>query len=387
MMKYEEISKGRQEMKIIRAVHGTVMSHAGADRIPAAVESARKMGLKFQHYGWPGITRTKEGDILVSASERILHVDPFGRSVVVRSSDGGHSWSEPVIVFDSDADDRDSQLLTLKDGTVVCSWFSCIDEDWKWKKPSENIKPDTLSALPRGWLRRSHDGGRTWEKEVYPTIVGQHAGPSLLSNGDMLQCGPAAGPDGKRLVATRSTDGGLSWSIIGEIPCEKILNKETGITHARFNESHALEIAPGKIICVFRPRIYIARSNDGGITWTQPEDIGVYGYPSYLLRLSAGPILCVFSDRRQPKQAIRGVLSYDDGKTWDIKNILTLREFEQVTDMGYPVAVELNPGEIFCVYYSVPIVDKTPDYQYKTPDYEHYDPKQTGILSTRMWLK
>lgn len=400
-------------MKIIKTVHGTVMSHAGADRIPAATESARKMGLKFQHYGWPGITKTKEGDILVSASERILHIDPFGRAVVARSSDGGHTWSEPATVFDSETDDRDSQLLTLKDGTVACSWFSskawfdrnvCNLPEYReelkkkpdtpglkrrvaafedWKKLSDNIKPDTLQALAGGWLRRSPDGGRTWEKEVYATIVGQHAGPSLLSNGDMIQCGPvSAGPNRRRLVAAKSPDGGLTWSVTGEIPCSMIKNENTGFLQTQFDESHTLEVAPGRIICAFRSNlpgnVYIARSDDDGKNWTVPEDIGFYGYPPYLLRLSTGPILCLGGDRRAP-QAIRGVLSYDDGKTWDDKNILTLREFAKVTDMGYPVAVEVNPGEIFCAYYSVPVVDQTPDY-------ERYDPNQAGILFTRFWL-
>jgi len=378
-------------LRIAKKEHGVVMSHPGADRIPAAAASVKQWGSRCQHYGWPGITRTLEGDILVSASERIRHVDPFGRTVVARSDDGGHTWGEPQVVFDSVTDDRDHALNTLPDGTVVSTWFS--SQAWTntsasywlpaWQEIRDRLTADTLHALSRGWLRRSHDGGRTWEESVYPTLVGQHAGPSVLANGDMIYCGRLAGPKGPQLVATRSGDGGLTWAVVGEIPCATFTREDGGGCHTLFNENHALEIGPGRILCAFRaarePRnVHIARTTDGGRTWTAPEDIGVYGFPSHLLRLAAGPILCVFGDRRGP-WAIRAVLSYDDGMTWDADNVLTLWESPVVVDMGYPVALEINAGEVLCAFYSVPVPDMTPDYG-------TYDVRNTGILSTRIWL-
>ena len=376
-------------MKVVKVEHGTVMSSAGASRIPAAAGSVEALGIRYQHYGWPGISRTTVGDILVSASERITHVDPFGRVVVCRSTDGGHSWDEPQVVFDSATDDRDAALCTLPDGTVVASWFS--SRSWardhylkpEWEELKESVTPSTLRALSRGWLRRSHDGGSTWEDEVYPTIVGQHAGPTALANGDLIYCGPAAGPEGRRLVATRSTDGGLTWSVVGEIACARQVDEKTGDVHLAFNESHALEIAPDRILCAFRTNtenrnVHLARTEDGGQTWSGPEDIGVYGFPSFQVRLAAGPILCLFGDRRGP-WAVRGVLSYDDGDTWDVGTVLTFWESPNRMDMGYPGAIEVSPGEVLCVFYSVPVPGTTPDY-------ETLDPRQTGILSARMWL-
>lgn len=374
---------------IRKSKHGVVMSCPAADRIPAAVESSRKMGMKCQHYGWPGITRTLDGDVLVSASERIRHVDPFGRTVTARSTDDGHTWGEPQVIFDSVTDDRDCAVNTLPDGTIVATWFT--SQAWigtycwlpEWEEIRKRLTPDTLHALSHGWLRRSHDNGRTWEDAVYPTIVGQHAGPSVLSNGDMIYCGPAPASDGRRLAATRSADGGLTWTIVGEIPCRRLKNEKTGKLHPELNESHALEIAPDHILCVFRAEgdnrnVRITRTTDGGRTWAEPQDMGVYGFPSYLIRLAAGPILCVFGDRREPR-AVRAVLSYDDGATWDTTNVLTIREFPHVTDMGYPVALEVNPGEVLCVYYSVPVPDTTGGF-------DTLDPNDTGILSTRVWL-
>jgi len=377
-----------QPLSITESEHGIVMSHPGADRIPEAVAYARRLGMRSQHYGWPGVTRTLEGDILVSASERVQHVDPYGREVIARSTDGGRTWGEPQVIFDSISDDRDHALNTLPDGTIVSTWFTSMA--WahpdrlqpEWRDKLAALNPDTLQALSRGWLRRSHDGGRTWEEKVYPTIVGQHAGPNVMSNGDLVYCGPYRDESGPSLVATKSTDGGRAWAITGEIPCPTVRNDRTGDLSTLLNESHALEIEPEHILCVFRGssgryNIRFTRSYDGGRTWSEPEEIGVHGYPSYLVRLQAGPILCVFGDRRPPR-AIRGLLSYDEGVSWDSARVLTIREFAYKADMGYPVALECAPNEILCVYYSVP----GPECE----GYESLDPREAGILSTRFRL-
>ena len=308
-----------RQLKIVKRELGVVMSHTPPDRIPAGVESARKLNMRWQHYGWPGITRTLDGDILVSASERIRHVDPFGREAISRSTDGGH----------------------------------------------------------------------TWEDRVYPTIVGQHAGPSVLSDGRLIYCGPISGEADARLAATMSDDGGKTWRIIGEIPCHAAVHPTTGRVWPSLNESHALETEPDHILCVFRAggdpyNVYFTRSEDGGRTWTEPEDSGVYGHPSYLIRLEAGPILCVFGDRAggdgTRPQAIRAMLSYDDGRTWDTANILAVREFPYRADMGYPVALEVSANEVLCAYYSMP------DPGHTGQAYEALSDVDGGILSTRIWL-
>ena len=384
-----------RQLEIVKREHGVVMSHTPPDRIAAGVESARKLNMRWQHYGWPGITRTLDGDVLVSASERIRHVDPFGREVISRSTDGGHTWGEPQVIFDSVTDDRDSAVNTLPDGTIICTWFSSmawIRASYKlaeWEEIEKRLGGDTLRALARGWLRRSQDGGHTWEDRVYPTIVGQHAGPSVLSDGRLIYCGPISGEADARLAATMSDDGGKTWRIIGEIPCHAAVHPTTGRVWPSLNESHALETEPDHILCVFRAggdpyNVYFTRSEDGGRTWTEPEDSGVYGHPSYLIRLEAGPILCVFGDRAggdgTRPQAIRAMLSYDDGRTWDTANILAVREFPYRADMGYPVALEVSANEVLCAYYSMP------DPGHTGQAYEAIADVDGGILSTRIWL-
>ncbi|MCA1810168.1 MAG: sialidase family protein [Kiritimatiellia bacterium] len=406
--------------------HGVVIPCGEEQRIPAAAAWAQSKGLRGMHYGWPGLTRTRAGDLLVGASERHVHIDPFGREVVVRSTDNGRTWSAPEVIFDSLTDDRDIALNTLPDGTVVATWFSsaawasdeAVQKHPEWKPMRESLNTDTLRALARGWLRRSHDGGRTWEERIYPTLVGQHAGPSPLANGDLIYLGPYRSPhpefndrnnqgQGKTvLAATRSSDGGCSWELIGAVPGAFKTDPATGKVATILNENHVLELEPGRLLAAFRiqpdacaeaggpsdPRfqacpwlagktLHFAHSEDGGRRWSAPEDSGVFGFPPYLLRLRSGPILCVFADRVVPR-TIRCMLSYDHGRSWDRSNVHILRQFDDFShfapDMGYPVAVETESGEVLCIYYAIPKHDQT--------GYAELDMNAWGILSTRFKL-
>lgn len=380
------------------ARHAVVIPAGSPDRIPEAAETVRRAGIRLLYHGWPGMTRATDGTILVSASEGVLHVDPFRREVLVRSADNGNTWTDPEVFFDSITDDRDIALNCLSDGTIVATWFG--SDMWtrpppftymrpEWESLRAQAKPDTLRALARGWLRRSTDGGRTWERLIHPTLVGQHAGPTVLQNGHLLYCGPYAVEDGSKMVATLSKDGGLTWSIISELPVPRYYDEVTQGHWSVLNENHVLETTSGHLLMACRGtpghtsnNIHILRSANGGHTWSDPQDLGLLGHPPYLLRLRSGAILCVYSRRStgSTPKSICGVLSYDDGMTWDREHLLTIRECPstEASDMGYPVAIETTPGEVFCIYYCVP----SP----QSPSYAKIDTTQWGILSTRFQL-
>lgn len=97
--------------------------------------------------------------------------------------------------------------------------------------------------------------------------------------------------------------------------------------------------------------LYQAQSSDGGKTWSEPVNTGIWGHPAYLLQLDSGAVLMVYGHRRPP-YSVRAILSYDQCRTWDISTMKTLRNFDQDhMDMGYPVAVQLDDGNILCTYY------------------------------------
>ena len=50
-----------------------------------------------RYIGWPTVARTAAGELLVVFSgDRQAHVCPFGKTQLVRSADGGRTWSAPA---------------------------------------------------------------------------------------------------------------------------------------------------------------------------------------------------------------------------------------------------------------------------------------------------
>ena len=73
------------------------------------------------------------------------------------------------------------------------------------------------------------------------------------------------------------------------------------------------------------------------------------GSPSNLLHLKSGNILCVFRHAGYPS-GFRGVLSRDQGQTWDVDNQIIIRDDTLPGLVGYPSSVQLDDGTIFTLY-------------------------------------
>lgn len=332
-----------------------------------------------QMYGWPGITRAANGDIIVAASERKSHMCPYGREVIIRSKDNGGSWSLPQEVYNSELDDRDANIITLKDGTLVLSWFtSTAFEHYSWKERAARVTEQMRRELMGTWMLKSHDHGENWDAKPLRIPVGMHISPTQLSDGSLLSIGwEGLFQDGaqKTLCCYQSNDLGESWNKTFTFDCPQ----KDGLPV--LNENHVLEIAPGKLIAMFRKCgdfLYQASSSDYGKNWTTPQQTEIWGYPPHLIKLGDGRILCVYGHRRNP-YSIRGVISADNGQTWDIDNIFTIYEWKDELDMGYPVSLEVAPGEILTVFYC----NRRDEVSTNTPEPWKTSNAQDGILSVR----
>lgn len=321
-----------------------------------------------QMYGWPGITMTNKGDILVIASERKFHNDPYGRIVVARSKDKGNTWSGLEEIYNSLLDDRDGSLLATHDNIVIASWFTeaSFCEMEKWSDRSEIINKEIKDKITGSWMLLSEDEGYTWEDTPrrMPDGGANHIGPYLLPDNKLGCFGYELADDTLAMYFYESSDKGLSWERKGQImdtgstekrksPCWRLGNYQP-VHRPIVNERSLLALDSQRYITMFRSfdgYLRVTSTYDGGNSWNNLEKLPVFGGPAHLLKLKDGSILCSFSYRKEP-YSILGIISRDGGTTWANENIFTIYSWDDKPDMGYPVSVETSPGEILTVFYS-----------------------------------
>jgi sialidase-1 len=323
-------------------------------------------------HGWPTVARRANGELLLAYSGgREAHVCPFGRVELMRSRDGGESWTWPQVLIDSPIDDRDAGVLETRRGTLLVTTFTSLDY-----KPilarAENIPLGETGAWTEARLRRwraahhradaggrraaitmrecvvrSEDNGVTWS-ERYSSLVNSPHGPIELADGRLLYAGKELRPGRDRVGVCQSRDDGRTWEWLAEIPARE------GDDPDMYHELHAVETADGRLVCQIRNHneanqreTLQCESSDGGESWSEPRAIGVWGLPSHLLRLRDDRLLMSYGYRRDPR-GNRARVSVDHGRSWSESIVLS---DDGVDDLGYPSTVELDDGTLLTVWY------------------------------------
>ncbi|HVM49342.1 MAG TPA: sialidase family protein [Candidatus Acidoferrum sp.] len=312
--------------------------------------------------GWESPVRLKNGDWLVGFNAGYWHasaptplhypektlqayikmglpagiVAPTGgRAMLIRSTDQGKTWSKPVTLIDTPADDRHPAFLELRDGTLVCSFFTYMGqpEGDMWKDPA-------METHVR--LIRSFDGGRTWEKRpsLLPSpFVGEETdGPLvLLKDGSALIAvdgRPRSGPP-DQAAFLRSTHRGRSWKLLGTVRASHDLQEVT-----------VAELPDGQWVMMARPEGDIAWSRDQGRTWTEPVSFGMRMFAPSLYVLRDGTLVCLHGS--YTRGGLRVIFSRDGGHTW----MAAGKDYGFLVDQsyGYGKAMELPDGSLFITY-------------------------------------
>ena len=259
-----------------------------------------------------------------------------GRAEIIRSIDGGKTWSRPGVLLDSPWDDRAPNFCELKDGTILCSLFT-------YPGPTAtDLARDPARTTLTGIIR-SFDGGRTWEKEPkrlpVPFTGDATDGPIIeLKDGSALICvyGKAVGAPHEMVAFCRSTDRGATWELLSTLS-----------TDHEMSETAVAQLPDGRLVIVARPEGDVAWSPDGGRAWTKPAPLGVRLFEPRLVPLRDGTLLCLHGS--YGAGGLRAMLSRDGGRTWLCPN----------TKWGFPVdpsvygycqAVELSDGSVWAVY-------------------------------------
>ena len=331
-------------------------------------------------YGWPTIATGKDDELVVVASAREDHVDPFGRVALFRSRDLGETWTWPQIILDGPADDRDSGILITQKGTFLVTTFTEIGyyhmiaaqqerlrkgvdpapgefaitgtRYESWLACYKRMTPEQREGeMGRCWMIRSTNEGCSWCERFDVQVSSPH-GPFQAKDGRILFPGRNLTPGNTHVHVMESKDDGISWNHLGDIPTRK------GDEASQYHELHGAEASDGTMITQIRNH-NIANCNetlqtesvDGGKTWSSPHSIGTLGFPSHLLRLADGRLLMTYSFRFDPVSE-RARVSEDNGKTWS--EPITLWHIDDMGhDFGYPATTQLSDGSLVTVWYEV----------------------------------
>lgn len=257
--------------------------------------------------------------------------------MAIRSADEGKTWSKPAVIMDTPDDDRDSSLTRLNDGTLLMNWFALIPA----AKPSQSEPWVGIRLL----LSRSTDSGRTWSAAKPIKIKSEYSFACSspirqLPDGSLILGLYHEGGGGAFGATIKSSDGGKTWKNLA------LIGKESGLYLDA--ETDVVALKDGRLLAALRSSkdMQYAESSDQGKTWGPVKSFGFSAHCPYFLRHSSGVILLGtrhISKERGSQTALHW--SPDEGKTWNGPI--------QIDGVGgaYPSMVELSDGEVYCVYY------------------------------------
>lgn len=218
----------------------------------------------------------------------------FFGGYLVRSTDGGNTWSDPIVPPAAPGDDTKTAFNT------------------------------PLPVYNRGGLYQGKSGRLFWA--VATQVNGEPAGRT--ENHLMY-----------------SDDGGLNWTYGAPIAQDpKVV----------FNEASIYETPKGDLVVFIRTDAFddhtvVARSTDGGKSFTW-EDAGFQGHPHYPTRLPDGRVLLVYGYRHSPIGIRARILNAECTDYKEAAEIV-LREDGGDGDIGYPWATVMADGRVLVSYY------------------------------------
>ncbi len=198
---------------------------------------------------------------------------------VIRSTDSGATWSEPIWLDSPGSfyERSHGQAFQLPDGGIL------------WPTYCSNQNENHLF----GAIRRSDDAGKTWH--TVSTI--------RREDKDVDEPAIARFGDG-RLVMVSRPDGGIffsdndgaSWQESGQIIPPRLRGGRGGGT---VKAPRLFVLEDGTLVCVttYQGGLYVFLSQDGGVNWTPelPLDVSCYGYPGGL-QMEDGSLLISYCE-------------------------------------------------------------------------------------------
>ncbi len=275
------------------------------------------------------------------------------------SNDNGHTWEQgpegpgEKVAIDLDGGEilsisRNSKLrpdgkFTLKQRRSLDNWVTVKTEEASLDIPQASFTVTGSGGRVDGFLFH-HGILKLANGDLIGTMYGNYEGDVLLCDGYPTELNQRK----YRTVVVFSKDKGHSWGNPVLVAYDKMLGRgipddhkmigksipETrasrttivpAVTQEGFREADLVEAPNGDLICVMRSGgrnpvpeanlfptpLYCSRSNDGGKSWTPPEQIADRGTCPSLVTMKNGIIVCTYG---RPGNWL--IFSDDNGKTW-----------------------------------------------------------------------
>ena len=276
----------------------------------------------------------------------------YARTVIAKvlSRDGGKTWSEPAVMFESNTGFNASHAAErrLANGELGATYQRINAkpvEQWDRANWIRSIRSADKV------FRYSSDEGKTWSKEIpiSPSTgywTSAHDRLLVLSSGRLLQplhCNRDFF-DGKsdrfESRVAYSDDNGRTWKLSADwLAVTDLAPGYIGRYKSNFQEVAIAERADGSVFMIGRTsagRLYWSESRDRGATWTKPTPSSLLSpeSPANVARLPGSDDLvliwnsqCVSDQNTHIGQrlTLASTVSSDGGKTWgDYREIITI---------------------------------------------------------------
>lgn len=299
--------------------------------------------------GWPAnggmwawgdeiVVLYEDGAFVARANLHSIAFDEPIRTEQARSLDGGETWTvEPSIVKPGAPGFPTDGLY----GPAVTDLATPVD----FSAPDLAVYVQMSNKdYGQSYWYYSTDRARTWNG---PYSLPSFGFATVNARTDYVVNGPsdiqltlsgtnqANDEGGTRPFVVRSTDGGLTWTMVGPVGPKPTMQSST------------VRAIDGQLVSTGRDGV-VYSSSDNGVTWTAVSSIDAPGGPASLVRLDDGRIVAVYGWRVAPF-GVRTRISDDDGATWGSEVIL--RADGGSPDLGYTRAVVRADGSVVAAYY------------------------------------